>query len=34
MKLVITDAGKQALVDATQTGTAQLTLAEIAVGRA
>ena len=32
MKLVITDAGKQALVDATQTGTAQLTLAEIAVG--
>lgn len=32
MKLVITDAGKQALVNATQTGTAQLELAEIAVG--
>ena len=32
MKLVITDAGKQALVDATQTGTAQLQLSEIAVG--
>lgn len=32
MKLVITDAGKQALVNATQTGTAQLQLSEIAVG--
>lgn len=32
MILVITDAGKQALVDATQTGTAQLTLSTIAVG--
>ena len=32
MNLVITDAGKQALVNATQTGTAQLTLATIAVG--
>lgn len=33
MNLVITDAGKQALVNATQTGTAQLTLSTIAVGR-
>ena len=32
MNLVITDAGKQALVNATQTGTAQLTLSTIAVG--
>lgn len=32
MNLVITEAGKQALVNATQTGTAQLTLSEIAVG--
>lgn len=32
MNLIITDAGKQALVNAAQTGTAQLTLAEIAVG--
>ena len=32
MNLVITEAGKQALVNATQTGTAQLILAEIAVG--
>lgn len=32
MNLVITDAGKQALVNATQTGTAQLTLSAIAVG--
>lgn len=32
MNLVITNAGKQALVNATQTGTAQLELAEIAVG--
>ncbi|MBO4725233.1 MAG: tail fiber domain-containing protein [Firmicutes bacterium] len=32
MILVITDAGKQALVNATQTGTAQLQLSEIAVG--
>lgn len=32
MNLVITDAGKQALVNATQTGTAQLTLSMIAVG--
>lgn len=32
MNLVITDAGKQALVNATQTGTAQLTLSVIAVG--
>lgn len=33
MDLVITEAGKQALVNATQTGTAQLTLSTIAVGR-
>ena len=33
MNLIITDAGKQALVDAQQTGTRQLTLAQIAVGR-
>lgn len=32
MNLVITEAGKQALVNATQTGTAQLTLSTIAVG--
>lgn len=32
MKLIITDAGKQALVNAQQTGTRQLTLAEIGVG--
>lgn len=32
MKLIITNAGKQALVNAQQTGTRQLTLAEIGVG--